>query len=218
MADVHTPKRSYDSSTRRAQAQLTRQRVLADARRLFIERGFFGTTMADVAGAAGVSTPTLYAYFSSKTNLLKRAIETAVVNDAADRPLADRPAMREVHQATTAAEVVRRFCAVVSDIARRTVDIYVVALTASESEPDIADMLTELERQRHVTATRVAQTAAERAGISDSDWIAEFADTIWALNSALQYQLLVQRCGWSPEHHRAWVTDILVAMLERRVP
>jgi AcrR family transcriptional regulator len=37
---------------------------------LFLERGFTDTTMADIAAAAGISSPTLFRYFSSKSAIL----------------------------------------------------------------------------------------------------------------------------------------------------
>ena len=60
------PARRYDSSRRRELAAHTRSAVLEAARRLFLEHGFAGATMSDIASAAGVSVQTVYKAFGNK--------------------------------------------------------------------------------------------------------------------------------------------------------
>ena len=45
------------------------QQILAEARRLFAERGYAQVTMDDVAAAVGVTKPLLYTYFGNKERL-----------------------------------------------------------------------------------------------------------------------------------------------------
>lgn len=47
-----------------------RRAILAAADRLFSKRGYHNTTLAQIAGAARVSTANLYVYFSSKLEIL----------------------------------------------------------------------------------------------------------------------------------------------------
>ncbi len=63
--------------TRRALAkQQTREKVLQSARDLFIERGYEGATIRDIARAAGMSTGAVFASFTDKTELFD-----AILND-----------------------------------------------------------------------------------------------------------------------------------------
>src|SRR5688572_1887892 len=101
-------RRRYDARSRQIQAGETRDRVLAVARRLFVEHGYAGTSVARIAQEAGVSTPTVFAGFRSKVNLLKAAVDTAIAGDTENRPLRDRPVLRRIHEAATFAEVVER--------------------------------------------------------------------------------------------------------------
>ena len=57
---------------RERQAQLTRDEILAAARRLFAERGYTRTSVRDIAEAAGVSAQTVYDSIGSKQALVAR--------------------------------------------------------------------------------------------------------------------------------------------------
>ena len=48
----------------------TRRAVEDAARKLFAERGFHGTTLADITSAAGKSPAAFYRYFTDKEDLL----------------------------------------------------------------------------------------------------------------------------------------------------
>ncbi|MGI9125325.1 MAG: TetR/AcrR family transcriptional regulator, partial [Mycobacterium sp.] len=48
----------------------TRQAIEDAARNLFAERGFHGTTLADITAAAGRSPAVFYRYFTDKVDLL----------------------------------------------------------------------------------------------------------------------------------------------------
>ena len=57
-----------------------RQAILHVGRRLFLQKGYAGTSMDEVAAAADVSKVTIYKYFSDKQTLF-----AAVVTDASTR-------------------------------------------------------------------------------------------------------------------------------------
>jgi len=53
-----------------------RERLLAAAAAVFLERGFWGTRVQDIARAAGLSSGALYSQFDSKSALLAEAVAT----------------------------------------------------------------------------------------------------------------------------------------------
>jgi AcrR family transcriptional regulator len=53
--------------------------LLAAALELFVEKGYAGTRLEDVAARAGVSKGTLYLYFANKEDLFKAAVRDNVV-------------------------------------------------------------------------------------------------------------------------------------------
>lgn len=65
--------------TRRAQAKLqTRDKVLAAAKRLFIDRGYEAATIRDIAQEAGMSTGAVFANFTDKNHLFHEVIKADV--------------------------------------------------------------------------------------------------------------------------------------------
>jgi AcrR family transcriptional regulator len=71
--------------TRQARAQETRERLVAAARRLFCERGYFATGTNDIVAAAGAGTRgALYHHFADKRSLFLAVFEV-VENDLAAR-------------------------------------------------------------------------------------------------------------------------------------
>ncbi|BCJ37974.1 TetR family transcriptional regulator [Actinocatenispora thailandica] len=58
-----------------ADAAQTRQRILDIALELFTERGFAGTSVADLAGRLGTSKAALYHHFRSKNEILAALLE-----------------------------------------------------------------------------------------------------------------------------------------------
>ena len=77
---------------RNADGQRTRQAILDAALDLFAEKGFFGTSLRDVAAAVGVRESALYNYFPGKDALFE-AIIAAHQDSKIERlaPLADGP-------------------------------------------------------------------------------------------------------------------------------
>lgn len=82
--------------TRQDAKALTRERLLAEAQRLFRERGYGATSLEQVAEAAQVTKGAIYGHFSSKEDLLLSAIEAeplpawaSALNDPS-RPLRER--------------------------------------------------------------------------------------------------------------------------------
>ena len=75
-----------------ADGQRTRQAILDAALDLFADKGFFGTSLRDVAAAVGVRESALYNYFAGKDALFD-ALLAASQHNKAERlaPLADGP-------------------------------------------------------------------------------------------------------------------------------
>lgn len=202
---VRPQARSYDSSGRRAQAQANRVRMLDVARGLFLSRGFAQTSVSDVAAAAGVSAPTVFAAFGSKVNLLKEAVETTLVGDVDPVPMAQRAEMRHVHAGITAAEVLDRLVELILLRSPQVQPIFSVMEAARDAQPEIAALVDVLEKQRLSGATALARTVAERLGVDDEQRIVELRDCIWVGLSPALWEAFVVKRGWPPERYGRWL-------------
>jgi len=77
------------SGLRERKKQRTREQIIESAFELFRERGYVGTTIADIAAAAEISPRTFFAYFPSKEALVFHnfdAILESVQASILDRP------------------------------------------------------------------------------------------------------------------------------------
>jgi AcrR family transcriptional regulator len=87
------PPASYSSPRREAAAAETRTAILEAARRLFAARGYAAVTVAQIAEAAGVAVPTVYASAGAKTAILgeltRRAESPELVAAMAERMAAE---------------------------------------------------------------------------------------------------------------------------------
>jgi AcrR family transcriptional regulator len=81
--DVHdTPPQATEGKPRWERRKDARpSELLSAALELFVERGFAGTRLEDVAARAGVSKGTLYLYFANKQDLLKAVVRENIVRN-----------------------------------------------------------------------------------------------------------------------------------------
>src|ERR1700744_6550938 len=63
-------------ATLTAKGRQTRTAIEQAARKLFAERGFHGTTLADITSAAGKSAAVFYRYYADKEDLLAAMAES----------------------------------------------------------------------------------------------------------------------------------------------
>src|SRR6202023_3491891 len=82
-------------------ARRTRAAIVAAASELFTARGYAATSLADVAAAAGVARPTVFAAFGSKPALLREVLDQALAGHDEPVPVAARPGFRPVWDAPT---------------------------------------------------------------------------------------------------------------------
>ncbi len=205
--------RRYDSSGRRARAEATRLEVVAAAHDLFVAQGYAATTIGDIGAAVQVSPPTIYAAFGSKAGLLKRCIDVALAGDPADIPVADRPLSEWVYEAGDPVELLGRYATMMGVLASRAAPIYDVLVRAADAEPELRELLADLEAQRHRAAGMVADAVVERGGMAPGRAVKTARDVIWLLNDPTVYTKLTARRSWSHSQYVAWARDSLIKLV-----
>lgn len=69
------------SRSRRDKSQATRRAIIGAARDEFIQHGFHGATITQIASRAGVAAQTVYFVFHSKPELISAVIDASVMGD-----------------------------------------------------------------------------------------------------------------------------------------
>ncbi|MCM6772454.1 TetR/AcrR family transcriptional regulator [Nocardia sp. CDC159] len=206
MTDSTTPRRRYDSMRRLAQAQQTHADIAVAARELFVAKGWAATTVRDVARAAGVSVPTVYAAYENKKGLVQALADAADLAADPARQLAELEATADPrrHLAAMAAYDRRLF--------ERSGDLLTLIREAGRGEPELAAVY---ERGRvlgdrtrvQVLSTWPAHTL--RPGLD----VATAVDIYAALCNIDVYVTLTVERGWSPQRVEDWWTEALAREL-----
>ena len=87
---------------RERRKRLTRERIVAEALRLFDEQGYTATTCEQIAAAADVSPATFYRYFPSKEDVVLRdEYDPLLVASLDARPVGEHPIDAVLHTVRT---------------------------------------------------------------------------------------------------------------------
>ncbi len=204
---VKRSRRKYHSPLRADQAELTRNRILESAFRLFAERGYAGTTIAAVAEDAGVAPETIYLSLGGKRGLLEGAIEMAITG--AEDGATKQEAWWEMVAAQPAAqERLEKMVEYSSRILARTRPLHAVIRGAADKEAFAAALGRRLLHDRLTAQTdRIREYLADdlRAGLS----VDEAGQRFCVLASPELYHLLTVDLGWTADRHRIWLSDLL---------
>jgi AcrR family transcriptional regulator len=200
MAEVKRHDRS--ELTRRDRARATRLRIIKAAYALFCERGYAGATMSDVAEAAGVAVQTVYFTFHTKSELLSRAYDFAVLGEGDPVPPEQTGWYRKMTDEPEVAGALRHAIVGIGDIMKRATPLDTVVLAAAASDPETAAVRLFHERWRakgyRAIIDILATKSAFRVGVS-----AERATDLLLLYLGMDvYRVLVFDLAWK---HRDWI-------------
>ncbi|MEH0930407.1 TetR/AcrR family transcriptional regulator [Micromonospora sp. CPCC 205558] len=201
------PTRRYRSAVREESARRTRRAVVGAAAELFVERGYAGTSLADVAAAAGVARPTVFAAFGSKPALLRQVLDEALAGDDEPVPVAQRPWFRPVFEADTQAGVLHAYAGVCTLIGRRAARIFETVRRAADEASEVADVWETLLRNRRAGARMVVERGRSLGPLRQGSDVERAVDTLWIFNDPAHYDALVLRCGWTEDSFSDWLSE-----------
>jgi AcrR family transcriptional regulator len=200
-------RRRYDATRRAERALETRQRILDTAKELFTARGVEQVTIAEIASRAGVSAPTLYALFQSKTGILKAVVERSFFN----------PRYAEIaRQAETTRdpEGILRITASISRVILDTErDEIGLMRGVSVLSPDLKTIEAELEAVRFTIQEPRAQLLVKLVPAARRLGLARVRDILWMYTGRDVYRMLVLERGWSSDQYESWLAETLIRTL-----
>jgi AcrR family transcriptional regulator len=206
MAEV---KRSYDSSRRHERARRNRDAVLDAAERRFLTDGYGLTTIASVAGEAGVSAETVYKAFGGKAGLVtaiwERGLEGRGPVPAPQR--SDEMKARE----DDPRQIIRNWGQLTTEVAPRVAPILLLIRTAAASDPEMTRMLAATDRQRLRRMRQNAETLTGhlKEGLSRND----AAEIMWTYSSPDLYDRLVIRRRWPIGRYGRFISEAMINAL-----
>jgi len=201
------PRRQYRSAVRADNAQRTRRAIVSAAGDLFVAKGYAATSLAEVAVAAGVARPTVFAAFGSKAALLRQVLDEALAGDDAPVPVAQRPWFQPVWDAGTPAAVLDAYADVCVLIAGRAAQLFEAVRRAADDSPDAAQLWQTLQSNRRAGATMVLKHALTLGSLTNGLSLEQAIDILWLFNDPAHYAALVLDRGWPEGRFRSWLAD-----------
>ena len=217
MKPVSTPK------TRTDRALTTRRRMVRAAYDLFSERGYLGTTIAEVAQRADVAVPTIYYTFGTKAALLAESLGAAVVGFDQWREPPPDPDITELmpqHQwwvefqaAPTSEAAFAVFFTHGIGILERVAPL-VAALHGAGGDAEAAAVVEVSERRRVESYREIVRDLAHKpGGLRTGLTPAKATDILVVLFSAELYQSIRTGRGWSTARTTAFLRELLSTQL-----
>jgi AcrR family transcriptional regulator len=210
-------RRRYDSSGRQAQARRNRDAILDAAQRQFLQGGYGATTIAAIAGEAGVSVETIYKAFGGKPGLV-RAVYERGLSGRGPVPAYDRSdAMRE--READPETIMRNWSILTAEVASVVTPIRLLMRSAATTDPDMAALLDASDDERLERMRHHARFLKERGHLRHGVTVAEATDVLWTCSSVELYELLVLKRGWSLPRFAEFIADFMIAaLLPRPIP
>jgi AcrR family transcriptional regulator len=206
--------RAYTSPLRAAQAQETRRRVVAAARELFLAQGYPATTIAAVAGRAGVAPDTVYSAFGTKVALLKEVLDVAVAGDDADVAVLDRRDPQAMRAEPDQRKQLAMFAAGMTGQLERIRPMDDVLRSAAAVDAAAADLRADLQlRQRRAAISTVISWVSAHGPLRDGLPDDEATAITWTLTSPEVHQMLRDTWGWPRERYEEWLRQTLTRSL-----
>ncbi|HWM73612.1 MAG TPA: helix-turn-helix domain-containing protein [Nocardioides sp.] len=209
LSESGKPSRRYDSPTRRAHAEETRRAIAAAARELFLERGWGGTRVRDVAALAGVSEPSVYAVYRNKAGLAMALLDS--LDDSAD-PMR---LLRELDELKgDPAGQLRALLSFDRRLFEHSADAITVIREAGRSKPELADVVVQGRLRGDRNRRRIFRTWPDGT-LRDDLGVDGARDVYAALSNVDVYLVLTRERGWSPERVEEWWAETMARLILR---
>jgi AcrR family transcriptional regulator len=174
--------------------------MLDAARRLFLERGYVGTTIPDIAAAAEVAVPTIYWAFGSKRAMVGEIraawLETARTGERLREVLAiDEPGAR-----------LDAYAAFMGNQWATGADALAIQQDAMRADPEVAAEITAVLADR---AERLGPVVAPLAPSLREPLTVETAHDLLLALSLLEVYRELRARGWTDAQYQAWLGQAL---------
>ena len=194
-------------------AQVTRQAIVDAARRLFTERGYFGTKVDEIAGLARVSPATVYAVSGGKQGLLNTLMEawtTAPIVAAT---------IGSVEELKDPEAILKLVAAACRQMREEFGDIVRVLLAAAPHDEAVSESLATATTRYRQAFVPMAQRLLDLGALREGMDVKQAVDVFWFYFGYAGLFTLIDDNGWSYERAERWLcAEASRALLRDRRP
>jgi AcrR family transcriptional regulator len=191
--------RPADRPRREEYADQTRAAVLAAARRLFAENGFFQTKVEQIARVSRVSPATVYAQCGGKQGLLR-----SLMDSWTQAPMVVE-SLQESLAAGDAALVMRTLSTAYLQITKQWGDVIRVVIDVAPHDSESAEVLATAQRRHNRNLTAICRHLGDIGALRD-DVDARLASRVITYYYGIDGLLRTRDVfGWSLERSNEWL-------------
>ncbi|MGE5287191.1 MAG: TetR family transcriptional regulator [Micromonosporaceae bacterium] len=181
--------------------------MVAAAAGLFTSSGYTATSLADIAAAAGVARPTVFAAFGSNPAPLREVLDQALAGDDEPVPVADRPWFQPVWVAPTQQAVLDAYAQACTLIGGRATLVFEAVRRAADASSEVSELWETQQRNRRTGAAMVIGRLETLGPIRPELTTASATDLLWIFNDPAHYGALVHHCGWPDAAFTTWLAS-----------
>lgn len=196
------PTRTPRSGGRRAEyAAATRQAIFDAARELFTAKGYFATTVDDIAMAARVAPASVYAVAGGKQGLLNAIIEARTTASDVEETYARISAMTDTD------ELLRFIAGATRTRFENARDLMRVVIDTAPHDAAAAQALATAHASLREGLARTAQRFAELGALRDGIDVRAATDVLWFYLHNGAYFTMTDDNGWSLDKVEQWLRE-----------
>jgi AcrR family transcriptional regulator len=203
----------YHSERRQEQAEATRQAILDAARALFIERGYAGTTVADIAAAARVALPTVYVSVGKKPAILGELRKMIPV--LAGVPGDTRAAFELIRDPR---QVISVFVAGIRRLLETSGELMYAIESAAPFEPVAAEAWEEGMVIHRAACGLVVERLEALGALRQTLQVTKAADILSVLSLPATWRTFGQEYAWTYDEIEAWIVETATNLTIDRSP
>lgn len=198
-------------------AEETQRVIVESAAGLFLERGYYATSIGQIAEQAGVAVQTIYNSVGSKRDVLSRVLDFAAAGARAPLPV-PQFMREETERETDPIRMIEHLVEFWLGALPRTAPVFRIIRDAAGVDPEAAALYRDRAVQRLANYKTAAELLDRRGALHDGLTIEQAAAAIFAIGHPETYRTLVLDGDWDNQQWARWARTMLEAALIKPPP
>ena len=191
------------------QTRHARELIVGAAIEGFLEHGYAGTTMDDIAKRAAVARRTIYNQFGSKAALLIAAINARVVGSEQRSLESDHAAVRALDDPH---RMIEAFIRAHIGVVHRSLPLLKVTFEAAGVDGEVAKAYEKNEEHRYKAQQVLIDVLNDKGFLRTDVSLSYLRRGFWLL-AGPQMLITATQAGWDIETYAQWVKDTVTGLL-----